>query len=180
MRAFSAILILTGLAALMGACTSVSIDSVAQNEDPHFQPQLLVSPSLLDFEDPTVALELFIMNIGKGTLRWTIDRCDDWIECNLDSGETTFEEPTVVQIFINPKELPLDEPSCTGELRVDSNGGVLSIPVELVIPPELMTVNGHATSDGQWLHEDDRVPRGGRVGRKTASRRAAEDRKQTS
>jgi hypothetical protein len=148
MRAFSAMSTFVGLFALIVACTSAPVDSVTQNKPDHPEPTLLVLPSLLDFDNPNMTLELLIMNTGEGTLRWTIDRCEDWIECNLDSGETTFGQPAVVEVFINSKELPLDETSCSGEVMVDSNGGTLSIPVELVIPPELMTVQGFARD--QW------------------------------
>jgi hypothetical protein len=142
MRAFSAIIVLIGFLTFMGACTSTSVDSVTQNNNGHLEPALLVSPTLLDFDDPSMTRELLIMNTGEGTLKWTLERLEDWIECNLDSGETTFEEPSVVEVYINPKELPLDESSCFGEIRVGSNGGTLFIPVELFIPPELMTVKG--------------------------------------
>ena len=142
MKAFSVILPLITVVAVLGACTMAPVDTVTQTKPGYLEPELLVSPSSLDFENPSMTRELLIMNTGEGILTWTIDRCEDWIECDLACGETSFEQPTVVTVYINSKELPNQQTECSSEVLIDSNGGNLSVPVELVIPIELMTVMG--------------------------------------
>jgi hypothetical protein len=144
MKAFSVIFTLIAVIATIGACTLAPVDTVTQTKPGHLEPELLVSPSSLDFENPSITRELLIMNTGEGILSWTIDKCEEWIECDRACGETSFEQPTVVTVYINSKELPNQENECSGEVLIDSNGGNFTVPVELVIPVELITVMGTA------------------------------------
>lgn len=99
-------------------------------------PQISVTPTELNFRDNLNSLDLNIENIGTGELIWQIESVSQpWIFITIVTGSTSNNESILVEV----NRAGLDPGPHSGEIRITSNGGNVTVPVSLTVgqQPEL-------------------------------------------
>ena len=93
-------------------------------------PVLSVSPTYLDFGTTATSLTFDIINIGGGTLNWTISDDAEWVAVDPTSGTTTTETD---QITVSIDRTAVTPGSYTAQITVRSNDGDATVDIRLMV-----------------------------------------------
>ena len=105
-------------------------------------PELLFSPSSLDFGASTSTMNLNIINNGDGLLTWNVAADQGWLSTSPTAGETTTETDQV-SIMVDRNNLEVGDYS--GNITITTNGGNATIPITLnVVPGPTLSVTSTA------------------------------------
>ena len=95
------------------------------------EPILSVAPDSLIFGDALASLDFTIGNVGTGTLSWSADGTEAWIDLLPTSGTTTTESDDIT-VTVDRNELAPGE--YLGSVVVMSDGGNDTLFVSLTVP----------------------------------------------
>lgn len=125
----------------------VNVSMVRQNPN---APQLTVIPVNLDFGTSNDAQLLSVSNTGTGVLSWQATANSNWIIMSNDSGSTSSNSFSEIQISLNKSNL--EPKDYEGAISFSSNGGNETVSVKMRIesgtlnPPTLQIVGGTTQS----------------------------------
>ena len=105
-------------------------------------PELLFSPSSVDFGASTSTMNLNIINNRDGLLTWNVAADQGWLSTSPTAGETTTETDQV-SIMVDRNNLEVGDYS--GNITITTNGGNATIPITLnVVPGPTLSVTSTA------------------------------------
>jgi hypothetical protein len=112
-------------------------------------PELSVSPSVLNFGSTTTQDSFIISNSGGGTLIWGINRSNlpAWLILDLYSGSTTPEAPS--EVFANINRAIMDPGSYNCIITITSNGGTKTVLVTMTVPGPILNTNPTSLNFGR-------------------------------
>jgi len=100
-------------------------------------PQLVVSPTSLDFGNSTTNMTINIINGGDEELSWQVASNKSWLTTFPSAGVTNTETDEI-SVTINRSGLEVGNYS--GNLAFTSNGGDLNVPVAMEVTPVILSV----------------------------------------
>ncbi|MBN1559176.1 BACON domain-containing protein [candidate division KSB1 bacterium] len=144
------LIIFAGVAALMLANCGDSVTG----SDPNKDPAIAVNQTDITLSGSERWDRFNLMNGGGGQLEWKIDAKPDWIDVSAVSGiGLTASDTTTIRLTTRFDKL--DYGSYTGEIRISSNGGAVTIVVKLSYqPPKLKVENGIINMDRHYRYSE--------------------------
>ena len=143
--------ILSAGAVLIGVL-AISCSENGTVVEPNNDPLISVSKTEINLSGNSFADRIEIINAGGGQLQWDIQEKPDWVDVSALVGTLTDDADTV---RISTRFDLLEYGTYEGTVKINSNGGVISIILKLVYaPPKLKIENPVINMDRHYSRAD--------------------------
>lgn len=109
-----------------------TISVIMVKPDPNL-PQLIISPTSIDFGSSMLTSQVELKNTGIGVMNWTSSPSNDWINLSTSKGTINTGDKSIINVTVNKSGLAPG--NFNGSVIFNSNGGSKTFSITMVVPP---------------------------------------------
>jgi hypothetical protein len=116
------------------------------------EPVLAISTNKVDFGSEAERSVIEISNLGNAVLAWQAGTLGEWIAIGPQRGQLDVGEKQEIELAVNRNDLEVGK--YTASITISSDGGRVTIEVQLVVPKAVLGVSVESLDFGPYISEE--------------------------